>query len=569
MKKSQSFIRLALIAAILITLNILAGYFNGRLDLTQENGFTLTQPTVKEIKSLNDVVFVKVLLDGQFPAGFKRLQKSTLTMLQEFHHISHYLEYKFEDPSAGTTEEINARSKELAKEGIRPTRLNVKTGTESSEKFIYPVAIFNYKNRSVYVNLLENETPGQNPEVTLNNSISLLEYKCANAISKLLTDDKPNIVFTEGHGELNKEQTGDLEKTLRQYYDTGRLNLDSLVAIPYKDTANAKSADILIVAKPQTAFSEKDKFKLDQYVMNGGKVIWLIDKTTASLEGMQATGEMLPLELPLNLDDIFFKYGFRLHADLVVDMQCSHIPLKVGQVGGAPQMELFPWYYFPIVAPASDHPVVKSLDRVNLQFPSSIDTIRTKTNIKKTILLASSERSRLQLTPTKLSFEILRYKPEPDKFNKGNQPLAIMLEGAFPSNYENRVTAEMMQGLQQLHLEYKPLGIDTKMMVVSDGDIARNEYDSQQHTMSPLGYNRFDKYKFANKDFLINAVEYMLDNNGIIEARTKEVKLRLLDTVKADADANFWRGINIGLPLVLLGLFGWGYTWWRKRKYSS
>ncbi len=566
-KRTQSFITVALVVVIVLIINVLASYFDNHIDLTEEKRFTVTEPTKRQVKELDDVVFVRVLLDGKFPASFKRLQNATREMLNDFHNLNPYVEYKFEDPSVtGTPEEKKKRYEELSKEGLVPTRLRLVDDKEKTEQYIFPFAEFNYKNRKVLVKLLEEDIPGQSPEISLNNSVSLLEYKFSNAIQKLIKNERPNIVFTEGHGELKKEETADLEQTLRAFYDTGRINLDSIGEIPFR---SENKVDILVIAKPLTAFTEKQKFQLDQYVMQGGKVIWLIDRLNADLAGMQKMGEMLPTDYPLNLEDILFKYGVRINPNLIVDMQCARIPMKVGAVGGAPQMELFQWYYFPIAAPSSQHPIVKSLDRVWFQFPSSIDTIRTKSDIKKTILLSSSRTSRLQFTPTRLNFEILRYPADPTKFDKGPQPIAVMLEGQFQSLFENRVTPEQLQSLAQLNLKYEPLSKPTKMLVVSDGDVARNEYDTRQGAMLKLGYNRFENYKFANKDFLLNAVEYMLDDKGIIEARGKEVKLRLLDTVKMKDNKTLIQVLNILLPLVFLGLFGVFYAWRRKMLYAK
>ena len=565
--RSQSLITLLLVAVILIGVNIIANTFNSHIDLTEEGRFTVTEPTKRLLKSVKDPVLVRVLLDGKFPAGFKRLQASTREMLEDFHKLNGVVEYKFEDPSViGNPEEKKKRYEEMAKEGLVPMRLRVVDYKEKTEQFIFPYAILNYHGNDVVVKLLENDVPGMNPEMALNNSIALLEYKLSNAIQKLMDNRKPNILFVEGHDELKPEETAYLEQTLGSFYRTGRLNLDSITMIPYKDAFNR--VDVLIIAKPKTAYSEKQKFQIDQYIMQGGKVIWLIDRLNADLAGMQKSGEMLPIDYPLNIEDQLFKYGARINPNLVLDMRCAKIPLKVGANGNAPQMDMFDWYYYPLASPNDKHPVTKSLDLVWLQFPASIDTIRTKTDIKKTILLASSKASRTQFTPTKLNFEILRYRAEPDKFNKGFQPMAIMLEGSFQSLYENRVTTEQTATLQQLGLAYTPLSKNTKMLVVADGDIARNEYDFKQNAMLPLGYNRFVNYKFANKDFLQNTIEYMLDDKGIIAARGKEVKLRLMDKETADENASGIRFTNILLPMLLIGLFGVVFMWRRRKRFA-
>jgi ABC-2 type transport system permease protein len=569
-KRRQSLIRVGLVAVILVVVNILVSQWRGHIDLTEDKRFTLTQPTIKQLKQLKERIFVRVLLDGEFPAGFKRLQKSTKDLLRNFHELNPNIDFEFSDPNVGSVEEINNKRKELGKDGIYPIRVNFKTNTESTEKYIYPTAVVKLGDRRAVVNLLESDAPGQNPEVSLNNSIGLLEYKFSNAIHKILTNERKNIVFLTGHDELKTEETADLEKTLKVFYNTGRFNLDSNSVIPFEDSLKG-SADILVVAKPKLGFTEQQKFKLDQYVMRGGRIIWLIDRLNAALdnEELMKTRKMTPVDYPLNLEDQFYKYGFRVQPNMVLDMECSRIPIVVGQSGGAPQVELSQWVYFPIVAPHSNHPIVKSLDRVNLQFPSSIDTIRTKTAVKKTIVLSSSSHSRLQFTPGEIQMEFARLKPNPTQFNKGNQPIAVMLEGDFPSLFENRVTQEMLVMLQQIRQDYKPVSKPTKMLIVADGDIARNEYDYKQQSLLPLGFNRFENYKFANKDFLLNAVEYMLDDNGIIEARSKEVKLRLLDVSRAETESNFWRALNVGLPLLLLALFGWVYLKLRKKKYGN
>ncbi len=471
------------------------------------------------------------------------------------------VEYEFDDPAQGTVEDINARREQLAKEGIVPVNLRVKGSNETQEKIIYPFAICTYKGRSSVVNLLENERLGVPDEVVLNNSIGLLEYKFANSIHKLRYSDKQAIVFTEGKGELEQLQTLDLEKSLRPFYDTGRINLDSV----YQLHPDIK---VLIIAKPRDKFSEKNKFLIDQYVMNGGNVIFLLDKLAVNLDSMRRTNNYVPYEYDLNLDDLLFKYGARVQPNLVLDLQCTRIPMVTGQMGSGNQYDLFPWFYHPVVMPASDHPVVKSLDRVNLKFPASIDTVRTKTPVKKTILLTSSEYSRLQFVPVQLNFEILRYDPEPDKFNKGVQNVAVLLEGQFPSLYENRVTEGMKATLADLNAEFKPRGANGKVLLVSDGDVAKSLYDPIKKTVQPLGFNRYEKYVFANKDFLINAIEYMIDDSGVINARTKEVKLRMLDKVKAKKEKTYWQLLNILLPLVFLFFFGLLFNFWRKRKYA-
>ncbi len=563
-QRTQSLLQFSLLAGSLIFINILANQLYTHIDLTEEKRYTLTKPTREMLKGLKDRVYVRVLLEGDFPAGFKRLRTATREMLDDFRSISGYIDYQFEDPNKGSPEEVKARRRALLEnEGIAPVNLNVRGEGESKSQIIYPTAIFHYGQRKVVVNLLENQSPTLSPDEVINNSISLLEYKFANAIKKLQNAQRPIILFTRGHGELDELQTKDFEHSLHQFYDTDRITLDSVVHL-----ATDKCA-LLIVAQPRAAFSERDKFIIDQYIMNGGKVLWLLDRLDASLDSLRHRKRFIPSDYPLNLEDMLFKYGVRIQPDLVLDMECTQIPLQVGVVGNAPQFRLFPWPYHLAVLPTGNHPVVKNLDRVEMRFCSSIDTIRTKTPVRKTVLLRSSKYSRLQFSPIEIGFDIMGEELKPEYFNKGHQTLGVLLEGTFPSNYENRVSAQMAEGLKQLSLEFQPLSKPTAMIVISDGDVAANFVrDREKKEWLPLGFNRFENATYANRDLLINAVEYLIESSGVIEARSREVKLRLLDTVKAKEEKPLWQALNIGAPLVFLTLFGIFFHWRRKRRYA-
>lgn len=565
--KVQTLLQLGLLTVAVILVNILANArfgdkaLYGHIDLTEEKRFTLTSGSKQLLREVDDVIFVRVLLDGEFPAGFKRLQNATRDMLAKFRSENSLVEYEFEDPAAGTNNEVSERRKQLAEDGIRPINLRLKDRQGTSERLIYPYAVFYYKGRNIVVNLLENEVPGVPPEVILNNAVELLEYKFANAIQKLRITAKPIIVFSTGNGELEPLETADLEKSLRPYYDTGRLNLDSMSSVPQEVAA-------LVIAKPRYPFSEKSKFKLDQYVMNGGKVLWLIDALRIDMDSLRTRERYLATEYTLNLDDLLFQYGARLKTNLVLDYRSTGIQLVTGIVGNAPQFDYFKYPYHVVALPSVNHPIVKSLDGVNLQYVGTIDTIKTKTPVKKTVLLESSQRSMLQYSPVTMDFEFLRYDLDSSKFNKQNLPMALLLEGTFSSLYENRMEQDMLNMLQQIGKPYRAESLPTRMIVVADGDVAKNKINIEKQSYSPLGYNEVDRYLFANKDFVINSLEYLLDEQGVAEARGREVKLRMLDTVQAQEEKTKWRLINIALPLVLLALFGWGFQWWRKRRWS-
>ena len=561
--RTRSLLNFALVLGIALLANILGNVAYTYFDLTEDKRFTLTDATRDLLDEVDDPVFVRVLLEGEFPAGFKRLQRSTREMLEDFRSENGYLEYEFVDPNDGDPEERNERIASMAKDGIVPTRLTVKGADGQEERLIYPYAIFNYRDRTVVVNLLENEGVGNRQEEELNNSINQLEYKFASAIKRISTGYRPNIAYLLGQGELAEPQRRDLTKSLQAFYNVGTFVLDSAAVIP-------PAVELLIIAKPRARFSELDKFKIDQYVMNGGKIIWMVDKLDVHLDSLQRNrGKFLPREYDLNIDDLLFRYGVRLNSDLVEDLQSSRIQLVVGNQGGRPQFDLFRWYYHPIVTPSNSSPITRGLDQVNVYFTGTIDTtVQTKTDLKKTVVLSSSPNSRVRFWPMELNFEVLRYEPEVDKFNKANVPIGVLLEGEFPSLFTNRVSDEMQQELAAAGQEFRTLSQPTKQLVIADGDFGKNPYNPQADQTLPLGFNRYENYLFDNKDFLLNAVEYMQSGGGFVDARGKEVKLRLLNTAKAQAEETKWQLVNVAVPIGFLLLFGLIFTLIRRRRYA-
>ena len=570
--KKQTLFQLLLFIGILFFVNVLSTRFYTSFDLTEEKRFTLTNATKKTLGELEDVVYVKVLLDGDFPAGFKRLQKSVKELLDDFRTESSFVEYSFENPrdESKSVEERNQQAEVYAKSGILPTTININTSDERKSKLVYPWALVFHNGRETAVNLLENETPGMDRELILNNSVSLLEYKIINAIKKLNQIDKPNVAYSSGHGELTAEETATIDKELNKSYDIGRVHLDSMVQIP-------SELDVLIIAKPMQPFSDKDNFKIDQYVMNGGKVLWMIDKVGVTLDSI-TKGSFIPLPLELNLDNILYNYGARIQPNLVLDMECMQIELRTGMAGNAGDYQTFPWFYHPAIASRSNHPVVKNLNRVLTFFPNRIDTIEVrKGNVRKEILLTSSEKSRFQRVPTNIDFEILRVKPDVSKFDKPFLPVALLLEGEFPSEFENKVTDGMLEGLKQLNIEFKTISQPTRQIVIADGDVAVDQKNIFVNSRVPLGMNpnvnlrtrRNQNFQFGNKQLILNAVEYLVDDNGVIEARSKEVKLRPLNKARTMEEKSYWQFFNIAVPIVLLVIFGMVYNWNRKRKYGK
>jgi gliding-associated putative ABC transporter substrate-binding component GldG len=491
------------------------------------------------------------------------LQTATKDLLDEFKGINNKIQFVFEDPTQGDRQDVMNRREELAKLGIVPTSLQYYDGTQTVTKAIYPFAIINLSNRQVAIPLLEEQQPGVDENIILNNSVSLLEYKFADALQKVQDVEPKNIVFTKGNGELPLQNTYALEKQLRKFHNTGRIDLDSVTYL-------SDEIDLLIIAAPTQPYSLKDQFKIDQYLMNGGKIIWLIESLDADLDSISKYKYYVPRDINHGLGDLLFKYGVRIQPNLILDLESTRIPQIVGMQGDKPQTQLFTWPYHPAIYPESKHPIVKNLDRINMFFPSSIDTIKTEGNIKKTILLRSSPYSRLQFNPVRLNFEILKSPFDPANFTDGYQPVSVLLEGEFESAFKNRVSEDFKNTLKTLDQEFKSISKPTKQLIVSDVDFTKSLVNSRTQKSEDIGFNKWEvRYFKGNKDFINNAVEYMLDEKGVLQARSKEIKLRLLDKVRTKQEKSKWQAINIGLPLLFLFIFGILFNWWRKKKYTT
>lgn len=550
---------------LLILVNVLCQRFFFRIDLTEEGRFTVTEAGKDLLSNLEDDVTVKIFLEGTFPAGIQRLQAGTRDMLEELKAQGNgNIDYYFEDPLEGLDQKAKEQvMSQLAQKGIQPKRL-VENEDGFSEKVFYPAALVYYKGREMPVILLD-EQLNRGPQETINNSIAALEYKFLNAIQKLDRNTPDRVAFLEGHGELSEAQVAAWAADLDTHYQLHRVNMSGANSL-------ANKYDLVVIAKPRLAFSEADKFKIDQYIMNGGKVLWLVENLNASLDSLQTSGgQYLALDYGLNLDDLLFKYGVRLNQNLIQDLQCTSIPLTVGvdQGGNATQLKNFPWLYYPIIGRANQkHPVSKNVGPILTRFAGSLDTVRAE-GVKKTILLESSDFCKSVFSPANVDLALIKQKPVPAQFSKKNLPVAVALEGTFTSNFKNRLafsTKEMIDSLDDV--SFKEKGLTTKMVVVSDGDIAESDYDKRTGAPNPLGYYRFTGERFANSEFLHNAVEWLLDDKNIIAAKSKEVQMRLLDTIRAKEEKTFWTWLNILLPMVLVLLGSSLFNFYRKRKYS-
>ncbi|MBK9729845.1 MAG: gliding motility-associated ABC transporter substrate-binding protein GldG [Chitinophagaceae bacterium] len=559
--KREALIQLSIVIGIVVALNVLSSAVFTRVDLTADKRFTLTDSTRQLLRKLDDVVFVKIYLEGDFPAGFKRLANGTKELLNEFKvYGGDKIQYEFEDPTKGKNDkELQDILKELAQKGLEPTNVKNNAGDEYSEKIIVPGAIVNYKGHQVAVNLLEN-TPGTVAQEALNNSIAHLEDKFSQAIESMSLIRAPKIGFIRGHGEMNNIATADLTTTMSAFYDLRIIYPDSVTEI-------AKDFKAIVIAKPTKTFSEQDKFKIDQYLMNGGKILWLVEALNAELDTVIARRSFLTVDYPLNLEDQLFRYGIRVNPALVLDLQCNPVPLLVSYEGTKPKFNLFPCYYFPVFAAGSTHPIDKGITAVSSSFASSLDTLALK-GVQKTVLLSSSDHSKLVFTPWMVDFKELKSRPDESQYNKKKLISAVLLEGTFPSVFANRIAPEMLTTLNDsLKMPFREKSVETKMIVIADGDIAKNEVNAQGQPLT-LGYYRFTGEYFSNKNFLLNCIDYLTGFTQHIDTRSKTVQLRLLDNTKVTAEKTKWQLINTLVPIGLLIVFGLMFNFIRNRKFA-
>jgi len=557
-KRKQTDIRnlIGLIAVILVLGAVSSQYFL-RLDLTSDKRFTLSDITKQELVQLDDQMQVLVYLDGDFPAGFKRLRNAVSDLMVDYRSYSgRKLNYSFINPTEGGEEQQASLMQDLSARGLMATNLNVKTEEGFSQKIIFPSALIRYKGREIAVNFLQSRM-GASPEEVLNNSIQNLEYAFTSAIRKLKKGGQQNIGFTEGHGELNDLQLADAMGSLQNAYQVGRVDLRNI------SLQGIEKLSLLIIPKPQTAFTEAEKFKIDYFIGRGGSVLWAIDQVNAELDSLRGQGMQLAFVKSLNLDDMLFRYGLKLNYNLLADMNCAQIPLKVGGNGtGQAQMQMVPWMYYPLFVSVSQHPVVKNIEAVRSEFAGTIDTLPLK-GVKKEVLLSSSPFSRVLQVPALISLQQVEQEPDPEQFR--GQPLitGLALEGIFPKVFENRAIPEGVTGNISADK-----ALAAKMIVLSDGDILKNQVSAQDQSPFPLGFDRFTQQQFGNKTLLMNMVDYLTDDPSIIALRSREVKNYLLDRAKVKSEKVKWQVLNVGLPLIMLAVTGLIVHMYRKRRYS-
>ena len=557
----------------------LTSFFSYRVDLTAEKRFSLSSSTRELLKNIDSTITIKVFLTGDMPADYKKLSIATKDLLNEFKNIAgNKLQVVFEKPAENITDDTIKMMvyDSLSRLGVvfdRTEVTNTNKDKQTSE-LVVPSALLIYKNykplaidlrssRKVFKNYnVLNDNPVEDVEATRNAAEALLEFKFASSIDKLTRTYIPTVAYCIGNGEPVDLRINDLGESLRNEYKLGVFDLK-------KSYPDPSMLDALMIVKPTTPFTDEDKLKIDQYVMHGGKVIWFVDKLYAELDSlMRSKSDFVAFDRNLNLDDILFQYGVRINGDLLQDLNCSKIPIVYGaNSDGSPKMQRIPWPYYPFLSSSTDNPISKNLDRVLPLFPSSIDTIKTP-GIKKTILLATDTNSRTMSTPAMVSLNSVKDENDFRSFSKSYVPVAVLLEGKFHSLFSHRLTQPVLDSVQKAC--GKPFATDAekdgKMIVVSDADIVTNAVN---HTTGPLamGLIPFENYRFANREFFLNSMDYLVSNNQIFESRNKDFKLRLLDKQKVAEQKTTWQFINIVVPILLILLFGVVMQAVRKRKY--
>jgi len=557
--KKSNLKTLLITIAILLIVNGIGNQLFHRFDLTKDKRYTLSATSLNIIKQVQNPLSIKVYMQGDLPAEFKRLQQETRQLLEEFQAYNKNIVFEFVDPLENKDESMD-NIKELYRKGLTPINITVDDKGKQSQAMVFPWAIAVYNNKEVNIPLLKNRMGASTTEKVIG-SVQHLEYSIADALNKITKDKQKKIAVIKGNGELQDILMAKFLMQVRESYHIGPFTLDSVAKNPIGSLDALEKYDLAIIAKPTETFSDAEKQVLDQFIINGGKTLWLVDQVVAEMDSLyNPSGATLAYPRDLNLNDLFFKYGIRINPDLIKDERGSPIKLASGEQGSATQFQEFNWKFAPQVYPNSPHPIVKNLGGIKFDFANPIDTL--KNGIKKTILLQSSQYSKKIGTPTEINLNSVTEETSPnDYLNKGNIPLSVLLEGSFNSMFENRVLP-----FDQKSFEIK--GKENKMIVISDGDFIKNQLDKNFQPVE-LGYDQRSGNLYDNKDFLINCVNYLLDDTGLINIRSKDLDLPLLDKEKVYENYTVTQFITIGLPILILALFGILFTFLRKRKYSK
>lgn len=551
--------KIALTLLFVVVLNFAGHFAFKRFDLTADKRYTLSETSLTIVSEVQEPLYIDVFLEGEFPGEFKKLQTETQQLLEEFKAENPNIIFQFVNPLEDE-EQRDATIQSFLDRGLTPVNVTVNDKGQQTQEVVFPWAVATCGDRVIKVPLLKNMMGASTAEKVVS-SVQHLEYAFANAINTVAKAKQKKVVILNGNGELEDRYIANFITAVRDNYFIGPFTLDSVAKSPNETLKYLNKYDLAVIAKPTEAFTDKEKQVLDQYIINGGKTLWLVDQVNMEMDSLyNQTGSNLAFPRDLGLNDMFFKYGVRIRPDLIFDLQNTPIALATGEQGSAMQYTQYPWFYSPLIYPTVKHPMVSNLDGIKFDFASPIEVLGN--DIKKTVLLQSSPVSRLVGTPAQVSLEIVSLRPEQKEFvGKGNYPVAVLLEGQFHSMYENRV-------LPFKDATFKNLGKANKMIVVSDGDIIKNQLDKDGQPLE-LGYDKWTNNLYANKEFMMNCVNYLLDDNGLINIRSKEVDLPLLDKQKVYDNYTYSQVVTVAVPIVILLLFGVAFTLLRKRKYSK
>lgn len=570
--KKSHILQLVLGLVIIIFLNVIGYFFFARIDLTQEKRYTLSESSKKLMSNLEDIVFIRCYLEGDIPSEYKKLRNETKEMLDQFRAYNPDIEYEFVDPNGfENAKDKNEFYQRLFEKGFSPLLTTSTNNNSQVQQYIFPYLEITYKGRTTIVPLISSKN-GFSGESIINASIQNLEYNLYSAIRSVATQQRGKIAFLYGHGEWEVNNIWDFISSLSEYYDVDSISInEKLNALTERvyDSVNPNLVkiknkfDCLIVAKPTSIFSYKDLYLIDQYIMHGGKILWLLDPLNVSMDSLQTQANTFAISNFTGVDDILFRYGVKLNTDLVTDMQCAKIPIVTGQYqNNTPQMTYYPWNFFPEISPNANHIISDKISPVKMEFTSSIDT--TNSPAKKTVLLSSSNRTRVLNSPVNVSLQMLKQKQDASLFNSGAKDVAILLEGEFSSAFKNRLTPEMELNSQ---MGYKDFSDTTAMIVIADGDVVRNDFMNGQ--LLPLGYDKYTRQMYGNKEFLINCVNYLCGDQDLIPLRSREVIMRRLDVAKIEREKTAWQIVNVALPVVLIVLFGILLAVLRKKTFTK
>ncbi|MFN7045069.1 MAG: gliding motility-associated ABC transporter substrate-binding protein GldG [Flavobacterium sp.] len=555
--KSKALKQLGIVFLAIIVINLISNFFFKRFDLTQDKRYTLSETTLNIIESVDSPLYIEVYLEGNFPPEFKRLQNETKQLLEEFTAYNSNIIFNFKNPIEKEETRVE-KMKEFYAKGMQPLSITVEDKGKQSQEVVFPWAQATYGDKFTKIALLKN-LMGASTEQKVISSVQHLEFGFAEAINKISKEKQKKIAVIKGNGEVLEPFMADFLRTVKESYYIGPFTLDSVAKQPTQTLEALKKYDLAVIAKPTETFTEEEKQVLDQFIMNGGKTLWLVDVVSADMDSLyNETGTILAAQRELNLTDMFFKYGIRINPLLVKDEYATPIKLATGNQGSETQMQEYTWKFAPFIYPTSTNPIVKNMEGIKFEFASPIEIL--KNDIKKTVLLSSSEYSKTVGTPSPISLDMVTEETTPEEYEgKGLLPVAVLMEGKFKSMYQNRV-------LPFKDNSFQATGKENKMIVISDGDIIKNQLD--KGVPLELGFDKWTNQLYGNKEFLMNCVNYLLDDNGLINIRSKDVDLPLLNKEEVYKNYTMAQMVTVGLPIVILAIFGFLFTFLRKRKYS-